>query len=483
MQVDTIILFLSPRKSSCKGYLILIFPITHFQKKVLRRVAKENTFKGIAAEYKSNSLEVFGNIECCIHCNKVQEALELIADWQQYAIDFAGLIEQVKNEGHVMVSYIEEFCEAIYELYMELSEEKLCMDEKLNGLREAAFKVNNSIDCDILSRIEAVFVPYKAEYWKAMSTVYEEACKDPACDVYVIPIPYYYKDYDGRLYNVQYDGEKFPEGVHITRYDDYDFLLHNPEIIVIQNPYDQWNSAVSVPEFFYSSNLKNYTDKLVYIPYFKVDEFSMNNFREYENMQYYCTMPGVVNSDVVIVQSENMKSLYVEKLVEFAGEATRGIWEEKIKGSGTPIDDHEALKNVENVVPEDWKQVIFKGGAKKSIVLFHVEISSFIQYQEGAIEKIKNVLRTFYEHCDDVALVWIMDETFYDNSAFIEEAVRDEYEKIISVYRQQGWGIYDNSGAEKLCVDLCDAYYGDAGRIAHACRSQGKPVMICNYAV
>lgn len=99
-----------------------------------------------------------------------------------------------------------------------------------------------------------------------------------------------------------------------------------------------------MPEFFYSSNLKNYTDKLVYIPYFKVDEFSMNNFREYENMQYYCTMPGVVNSDVVIVQSENMKSLYVEKLVEFAGEATRGIWEEKIKGSGTPIDDHEALK-------------------------------------------------------------------------------------------------------------------------------------------
>lgn len=93
------------------------------------------------------------------------------------------------------------------------------------------------------------------------------------------------------------------------------------------------------------------------------------------------------------------------------------------------------------------------------------------------------MLRTFYEHCDDVALVWIMDETFYDNSAFIEEAVRDEYEKIISVYRQQGWGIYDNSGAEKLCVDLCDAYYGDAGRIAHACRSQGKPVMICNYAV
>lgn len=70
----------------------------------------------------------------------MQEALELIADWQQYAIDFAGLIEQVKNEGHVMVSYIEEFCEAIYELYMELSEEKLCMDEKLNGLREAALR-------------------------------------------------------------------------------------------------------------------------------------------------------------------------------------------------------------------------------------------------------------------------------------------------------------------------------------------------------
>ncbi|MDO5403079.1 MAG: LicD family protein [Eubacteriales bacterium] len=466
---------------------VLDFDIPHytFSEEAFKRrgVCKENTLKGIAAEYKSNSIRIIKEIEDNICKSCINEAQELIVEGQQYAIEFAELVEQAKKEENITVAYLEEYCEVIYQLYRALSDEKACVTgEKLKNLKLAADKVNESID-RLLKRREIVFIPYKAVYWNAMKSVYEEAVNDLQCDVYVIPAPYFYKEYDGRLFNMQYDGEKFPTGVHITKYDDYDFSLHNPEVIVIQNPYDQWNLATSVPEFFYSSNLKNYTDKLVYIPYFKVNEFCLDNFREYSNMQYYCTMPGVVNSDMVIVQSENMRQLYIEKLVEFAGEDTRDIWEKKIKGTGTPIDDGKSLENVENLVPEDWKQVIFKGGTKKRIVLFHVEISSFIQYQEGAIEKIKSVLTTFREHSDHVALIWIMDETFYDNSAFIEEAVLYEFEKIIGVYRQQGWGIYDSSGAEKLCVDLCDGYYGDAGRLAHACRSQGKPVMICNYAV
>ena len=41
-------------------------------------------------------------------------------------------------------------------------------------------------------------------------------------------------------------------------------------------------------------------------------------------------MPGVVYSDEVYVQSDNMRELYIEKLCEFAGEATRHIWLSKI---------------------------------------------------------------------------------------------------------------------------------------------------------
>ncbi len=41
-------------------------------------------------------------------------------------------------------------------------------------------------------------------------------------------------------------------------------------------------------------------------------------------------MPGVVYSDEVYVQSDNMRELYIEKLCEFAGETTRHIWLSKI---------------------------------------------------------------------------------------------------------------------------------------------------------
>ena len=41
--------------------------------------------------------------------------------------------------------------------------------------------------------------------------------------------------------------------------------LLRPEIVVIQNPYDSWNPAVSVLPLFYSENLRNYTDRLIYV--------------------------------------------------------------------------------------------------------------------------------------------------------------------------------------------------------------------------
>ena len=47
-------------------------------------------------------------------------------------------------------------------------------------------------------------------------------------------------------------------------------------------------------------------------------------------MQHFVTMPGVVNADQVIVQSEQMKQAYVDYLTDWAGEETRDIWKEKI---------------------------------------------------------------------------------------------------------------------------------------------------------
>ena len=48
-------------------------------------------------------------------------------------------------------------------------------------------------------------------------------------------------------------------------------------------------------------------------------------------MNEYVTMPGVVYSDRVIVQSEGIRKLYIKKLTEFFGEETESEWAAKIE--------------------------------------------------------------------------------------------------------------------------------------------------------
>lgn len=467
---------------------VLDFDIPHFtfSQEMLNkeRINYADTLKGIAEEYKNNSQEIYEHIQNNVEKLQQQETLDLIANGQQYAIDFANLIEQCKGEGYVTVVYLEEYCELIYQVYMAVSED--VGDGRVTGLisdlKNAVDKVNVSIDKDILKRKEIVFLPYKAAQWNAIDSVYRAAVQDENCDVYVIPVPYYYKEYDGTFYNMQYEGENFPKDISVTKYDTFDFGLHAPDVIVIQNPYDEWNQAVSAAPFFYSSNLKKYTDKLVYIPPFKVEEFSRNNHREYYNMQYYCTVPGVVNADVVVVQSENMRQLYIEKMTEFAGEKTRSVWEAKIIGSGSPLDDCTYENVVGDAVMEAWKSIIYReDGTKKKLVHFHVEVSSLIQHQERAVSKIKEVLEVFYENKEDVALIWSVGGSLDDAAKLVSETLCESYKEAIRSYREQGWGIYADAGMEDACTKLCDAYYGDAGRLGHECVIHGKPVMICSY--
>ena len=54
----------------------------------------------------------------------------------------------------------------------------------------------------------------------------------------------------------------------MTHYGDYDFESRRPDMIFFHNPYDQFNNMTSVHPFFYSKNLKSFTDMLVYIPYY-----------------------------------------------------------------------------------------------------------------------------------------------------------------------------------------------------------------------
>ena len=133
----------------------------------------------------------------------------------------------------------------------------------------------------------------------------------------------------------------------------------------------------SVHPFFYSGNLKKFTDELIYIPYFVLGEPDVENDEALEGMRHFCITQGVINADKVIVQSENMKKAYVKILTDFmkehSGEDTRKYWEKKILGLGSPKMDKVMAARKENVdVPKEWLKIIEKpDGSWKKIVFYN----------------------------------------------------------------------------------------------------------------
>lgn len=102
-------------------------------------------------------------------------------------------------------------------------------------------------------------------------------------------------------------------------------------MILIHNPYDEYNLTTSVHPFFYARNLKQYTDNLIYVPCFPLDEIQPDDLKSRYNMRYYVSMPGIVHADLVLVQSEQMQQNYIDHLTDFAGKDTRHIWLKKIR--------------------------------------------------------------------------------------------------------------------------------------------------------
>ena len=410
-------------------------------------------------------------------------ALGLLEDCQDGAIALGNKIEEIKGEGYPTVHILEQFCEALYVLHEAIMDGNV-INEPVAALNESLNAVEQSVKKDILQRKEAVFLPYKASMWDSLESVWKAADEDPDCDAYVIPIPYYDKKFDGSFDELHYEGAEYPDYVPVVDYQTFDFGTHHPDMIFIHNPYDEFNRVTSVHPFFYSKNLKQFTDKLVYIPYFVLDEIKPTDERAVKGMKHFCTMPGVVNADVVIVQSEDMKGAYVKALTDFAGEDTKSVWEEKILGLGSPKFDRVLDDSIEIQVPEEWKKVLYKeDGSRKKVILYNIGLGSMLEHREAMLDKIENVLKTFQKNQDKIALLWRPHPLIPATIQAMRSELWERYEKIVKKYQDEGWGIYDDTTDLDRAIRLADAYYGDPSSVIQLCKKAGMPVMVQNISL
>lgn len=393
-----------------------------------------------------------------IQQKNTQLSMQLLEDCQNSAISIGSFIESIEGEEHPTVALLEEYCEAAYQTYEQLADgAELNANKYYKLLKQKLLKISNSVRHDIRIRIEAVFLPYKASMWDSLESVWQAADADPDCDAYVIPIPYYDRNPDGSFCEMHYEAEQFQSDVPITRYDEYDFAEHKPDMVFIHNPYDGANYVTSVHPFFYSDNLKKYTDHLVYIPYYA----TAGGMSE---AQALC--PAYINADHIVIQSKEIRAYFDERIPD-----------SKFLALGSPKFDS-VIRKCKNppAPPAEWAEKM-KG---RKVYFYNTSLSGMLGNTEAFLKKMRYVFDIF-EGREDACLLWrphpLLESTF--------DSMRKEYKPSYDALKREfvegNIGILDETPDIETTIALSDVYIGDSGTsVTSLFGVVGKPMFILN---
>ena len=429
-------------------------------------------------------------IKKAIETRNQQTALTLLEQCQDGAIQIGNLIEASEGADFPTIGMLENYCEQIYQAYELIRQQQpFNVIKTCKNFRKELIRIENSVKNDISVRKVAVFLPYKASMWDSLESVWKAADADPECDAYVIPIPYFDKNPDGSFREMHYEGDLYPKDVPIVSWEAYDLAAERPDVIYIHNPYDECNHVTSVHPHFYSRNLRNYTDKLVYIPYFILSEIEPDDQAAINGMKHFCFTPGTIYADRVIVQSENMRQIYINEYIKAAkemglprGHVDRKFLEKKFFGIGSPkLDKVSNTKKEDLEIPAEWLKIIEKpDGSWKKIIFYNNSVSALLQHSEKMLQKMESVFEVFKENQDEVALLWRPHPLIQATIESMRPQLWEEYREIRDRYIAEGWGIYDATADMDRAIALSDAYYGDGSSVVQLCREAGMPVMLQN---
>lgn len=470
------------------------------------------SLKVIAAEmkeYLADSVEIIHEILL----NKdsglsYEDIITYLSELQNNIVSFGTLTESIKGEDCKTVKLLEQYLEVIYKVakYVQKFDEGISYEASAEskyaecdeGVKDTFASISEAIDSEIVNRRSVLFLPVKAKHFSSMRMAYEMEAATPDTDVYVMPLPYYYKEYDGSFKDEMHiDTEEFIKAnISVTDYSRFDLSLLCPEKIYINSAYDEYNMAVSVDTRFYARIVKKYTEKLIYIPYFKLMEFDRANYPCWYNMQYYCTVPGVVMADKVYVQSENTRKMYIDKLNEWVGDDEYSeIWEQKLivydenyflyKKEET-ISDINTLSYEYNIGKcEGFSEDEHREAKNKKSIVWFVSAGSLAEFGDRYIEKA-------YRNLDVFALSKNKLKVLLISEPFLDEMIKtysDElYKKwtgFIDEFNRSGIGEVVSQVEEKSVETLlkANAYYGDPSYICKDFILMKKPVMLQNVEV
>lgn len=204
-------------------------------------------------------------------------------------------------------------------------------------------------------KFKVVFLPHRVKHFASLRPLIDALLQKGDTECTIIPIPYFDRSGDGSLSERHYEGDDFPKEYEITDYRSYDFEKEIPDAIVINSPYDELNQVFTVDPFFYSKEMKKFTKRLIYIPWFVTDEIKLNKEGkdiEFFSMDYYVMVPGIFHADLTIVQSKEMKKAYLTKICKTSGKELKKKMIKKISGAGSCLLGEEEGQGTKELVAE-----------------------------------------------------------------------------------------------------------------------------------
>lgn len=413
-----------------------------------------------------------------LDARQYDNALQILASCQETALYIGDYIESLTANPAPVLRMIEDYCESLYGASLCCAEGKasknVCKEPDicLKMIRDYAEKME--------AVTEIVFLPYQASMWDSMESVWMAAKNHKDCICRVIPLPYYKKNADGTFGELQYEGMRFPPSVPVILYQDYDLALNHPDVIIIHNPYDELNLVTSVLPQYYSEKLKLYTELLVYIPYF----VSLGDVAD-----HYCSMPGVANADLVILQSVRIRDAYLKAALGASAATERKRKEKRCKKKfvalGSPKFDRTVCLRRDNMeIPAAWEAFIRKKAgvdagksiSKIPVILYNTHIGGLLRHGEKYLRKLRCVF-TYFEKEDKAVLLWRPHPLSMQTAKSMRPQLLQSYRELEEAFRKNEIGIIDDSADFLKAVGFADAYYGDTSSLMPLFGVTGKPLL------